>query len=154
MGREELTPEYLRGLHVPSLPPGVLHLRIGAPLLLMRNLDPQHGLCNGTRLTLLRACRNCLEVRIHGGDFDGQCRLLYRCALSTSTDLSFTLTRTQFPIKLGFAMTINKSQGQSCRYKIDLQHEVFTHGQLYVALSRTTATFPFSFPRTTLTGNF
>ena len=139
MGREELTPEYLRGLHIPSLPPGILRLRIGAPLLLMRNLDPQHGLCNGTRLTLLRTCRNCLEVRINRGGFDGQCRLLYRCALSTSTDISFTLTRTQFPAKLAFAMTINKSQGQSLHHVgIDLQHEVFTHGQLYVALSRTT----------------
>jgi hypothetical protein len=139
LGREELTAEYLRSLTIPSLPPGILHVRIGAPLLLMRNLDPQHGLCNGTRLTLLRAARNCLEVRINGGDFDGECRLLYRCALSTSTDISFTLTRTQFPIKLAFAMTINKSQGQSLHHVgIDLQHEVFTHGQLYVALSRTT----------------
>jgi hypothetical protein len=52
MGREELTPEYLRGLHIPSLPPGILRLHIGPPLLLMRNLDPQHSLGNGTRLTL------------------------------------------------------------------------------------------------------
>ena len=139
LGREEMTAEYLRSLTVASLPLGTLQLRIGAPLMLMRNLDPQHGLCNGTRMTLLRASRHCLDVRLSGGQFDGQCRLIYRCSLSTSEDLAFHLTRTQFPVKLAFAMTINKSQGQSLDHVgIDLRRQVFTHGQLYVALSRTT----------------
>ena len=139
LDREEQTAEYLRSLTIPSLPPGILHVRIGAPLLLMRNMDPRHGLSNGTRLTLLRAGRDFLQVRINGGDFDGECHVLYRCALSTgSTDISFTLTRTQFPVKLAFAMAIDKSQGQSLLHVgIDLQHEVFTHSQLYIALSRT-----------------
>jgi hypothetical protein len=78
-------------------------------------------------------------VRIIGGDFDRQHRLIYRCKLSTSEGLHFTLTRLQFPIRLAFAMTINKSQGQSLRYVgIDLRRPVFTHGQLYVAFSRST----------------
>jgi hypothetical protein len=109
LGQEEMTVEYLRGITLPSLPLGSLKLRIGAPLMLMRNLDPQHGLCNGTRMTLLRASRHCLDVRLNGGQFDGQCRLIYRCSLSTSEDLAFHLTRTQFPVRLAFAMTINKN---------------------------------------------
>jgi hypothetical protein len=45
----------------------------------------------------------------------------------------------QFPIRLAFAMTINKSQGQSLNHVgVDLCLPVFTHGQLYVALSRMT----------------
>ncbi len=37
-------------------------------------------------------------------------------------------------------MTINKSQGQSLKYVgLDLRVPVFTHGQLYVALSRATS---------------
>ena len=49
------------------------------------------------------------------------------------------LTRRQFPIRLCFAMTVNKSQGQSLKnVGLDLRSPVFTHGQLYVALSRTT----------------
>jgi ATP-dependent exoDNAse (exonuclease V) alpha subunit len=53
--------------------------------------------------------------------------------------LAFHLTRTQFPVRLAFAMTINKSQGQSLDHVgIDLRRQVFAHGQLYVALSRTT----------------
>jgi ATP-dependent exoDNAse (exonuclease V) alpha subunit len=55
------------------------------------------------------------------------------------SDLTFILARRQFPVRLSFAMTINKSQGQSVRHVgIDLRTPVFTHGQLYVALSRAT----------------
>jgi hypothetical protein len=85
------------------------------------------------------AARYCLEVRINGGEFDGQYRLIYRCKLATDKDLTFTLTRLQFPIRLVFAMTINKAQGQSLqRVGVDLRDPVFGHGQLYVAMSRTT----------------
>ena len=55
-------------------------------------------------------------------------------------ELPFILTRKQFPVRLCFAMTINKAQGQSLQnVEIDLRYEVFTHGQLYVALSRATS---------------
>lgn len=51
-------------------------------------------------------------------------------------DLPFTLRRIQFPIRLAFLVTINKSQGQTFdRVGIFLPSPVFTHGQLYVAFS-------------------
>lgn len=54
------------------------------------------------------------------------------------TDVPFKYKRLQFPIKLAFAITINRCQGQTLKIiGIDLQENVFTHGQLYVALSRT-----------------
>jgi hypothetical protein len=55
----------------------------------------------------------------------------------SENSLPFTLNRKQFPIKIAYAMSINRSQGQTLmRVGIYLPDSVFTHGQLYVALSR------------------
>lgn len=53
------------------------------------------------------------------------------------TDAPIQFKRLQFPIRLAFAMTINKSQGQSMKIcGLDLENACFSHGQLYVACSR------------------
>ena len=55
----------------------------------------------------------------------------------SDADLPFKLIRRQFPIRLAFAMSINKAQGQTIpNMGLYLPKPVFTHGQLYVALSR------------------
>jgi ATP-dependent DNA helicase PIF1 len=52
----------------------------------------------------------------------------------------FQFKRKQFPVRLSFAMTVNKAQGQTIpNASIYLPEPVFSHGQLYVALSRSTA---------------
>ncbi|GBM85993.1 hypothetical protein AVEN_147100-1 [Araneus ventricosus] len=52
-------------------------------------------------------------------------------------DMPFEFKRLQFPVRLAFAITINKFQGQSLRVAgINLETPCFSHGQLYVACSR------------------
>ena len=60
--------------------------------------------------------------------------------LYDETKLPFTLRQRQFPIRLCYAMTINKSQDQSLKEVIlYLPKPVSAHGQLYVVLSRVTS---------------
>jgi ATP-dependent DNA helicase PIF1 len=53
------------------------------------------------------------------------------------TYMSFGFKRLQFPVRLAFAMTINKAQGQSLQVcGLNLENPCYSHGQLYVACSR------------------
>ena len=134
--------EFLRSIDASGLPPGELRLKKGCPLILLRNLAPARGLCNGTRLTLQQATGRVLEVKILGGEHDGELAFIPRISLipSSQPGMTFRLRRRQFPVRLAFALTINKAQGQSVRHVgLDLHEPVFSHGQLYVALSRATS---------------
>ncbi|KAE8260490.1 hypothetical protein A4X13_0g301 [Tilletia indica] len=135
-------PETLATINPPGLPPHNLALKIGSPVMLLRNLDPSNGLCNGTRLMVTTIRNKVIEAQILTGAARHKGKTVFIPRIRNRTGdgvLPFVLDRLQFPIKLCFAMTINKSQGQSIqRVGIDLRYSAFAHGQLYVALSRTT----------------
>lgn len=134
--------EVLRSLDTSSFPPGELHLKVGCPIILLRNLSPVMGLCNGTRLIVIRISTRIIEAQILGGDHNGDIALIPRISLTSqgnSEELPFRIRRRQFPIKVALSLTINKSQGQSVKWVgLDLRAPVFAHGQLYVAISRAT----------------
>lgn len=136
-------PEYLRSLQASGLPLGELRLKVGCPIILLRNLAPAQGLCNGTRLIIIRLSPRVIEAQIIGGQFNGNLVFIPRITLNPTNsngEFPFRLSRRQFPVRLAFAMSINKAQGQSVKYVgLDLRVPVFTHGQLYVALSRSTS---------------
>ncbi|GFX62032.1 ATP-dependent DNA helicase [Trichonephila clavipes] len=79
---------------------------------------------------------NVIEATILTGKFKGEDVLLPRIPM-IPTDMPFEFKRLQFPVRLAFAMTINKEQGQSLQVcGLNLDNPCFSHGQLYVACSR------------------
>jgi ATP-dependent DNA helicase PIF1 len=59
--------EYINSIESGGFPDHSLKLKIGCPLILLRNLDPEKGLCNGTRLICRSIRRNIIEVTIATG---------------------------------------------------------------------------------------
>ena len=114
-------------------------LKAGMPLKLLRNVNPREGLCNGTRLIYDNTLYNKLiQCRIVGSE---RVVLIPRITfIPKPGDYPFEWQRRQFPVRIAFATTINKSQGQSLKnVGVWLRGQVFGHGQLYVACSRVSA---------------
>ncbi|KAG5588794.1 hypothetical protein H5410_049228 [Solanum commersonii] len=131
--------EYLNTLTPNGLPPHRLELKENAPIMLLRNLDPSNGLCNGTRMICRGFSQNVLQAEISSGHSATNHVFLPRIQLSPPENegYPFKFIRKQFPVRLCFAMTINKAQGQTIQnVGLYLPQHVFSHGQLYVALSR------------------
>ncbi|XP_073139053.1 uncharacterized protein [Henckelia pumila] len=134
--------EFLNSLTPNGMPPHRLVLKKNCTIMLLRNLDPSDGLCNGTRMVCLSFDSNVIHAEISIGQHTGKQVFIPRIPLSPAEneEYPFQFRRKQFPVRLCFAMTINKAQSQTIpNVGVYLPHSVFSHGQLYVALSRGTS---------------
>lgn len=137
--KHSYTVEKLNSMDPSSLPPHRLKLKVGTPVMALRNLSPKEGVCNGTRLI----CRSfkepdVIEAVIATGPNAGEIFRISRMdIISNERETVIPFRRNQFPIRLAFSMTINKAQGQTLDFVgLYLPEPVFDHGQLYTAFSR------------------
>ena len=138
----DFAPEVLNTLTLPGLPPHALRLKKNAIVMLIRNLDASSGLCNGTRLQVLRLGSAGVYAKIVSKNpFFGRCVCIPRINHTQSkSSFPFQVVRRNLPLRLAFCTTINKAQGATYEMcGVYLPRPVFTHGQLYVAFSRVRA---------------
>jgi len=118
-----------------------LRLKKGAQIMLIKN-DPDKRWVNGTLGEVSDLSNNCIKASIDNK--------VYEIPKAKWEKIKYTYNEKekkieeevmgsfeQYPIKLAWAITIHKSQGQTFdTVIIDLENGAFTHGQVYVALSR------------------
>ena len=132
--------EYLNILSLSGMPEHELKLKENTVVILLRNMDIKGGHYNGTRYLIkhIGQYRLVLHKLDSKKDDKNKVLILPRIHLRYGgTKFPFELVRLQFPIKIAFALTINRAQGQSAKKcGILLPMNVWTHGQIYVAFSR------------------
>lgn len=123
-----------------NLAPEKLHLKIGAQVMLTKNMDVSGGLCNGSRgvVTKISGDRTTISVKFLNGkeiEFD---KNPYKYMITDNNGKEKTrATRHQFPFILAYALTIHKAQGSSLDCAIvDAGNNIFEAHMTYVALSR------------------
>ncbi|RVE52772.1 hypothetical protein evm_002645 [Chilo suppressalis] len=134
--------EFLNSLNMPVLPSHEICLKIGIPIILLRNLRPPQ-ICNGTRLKVTQLQQNVIEAQILIGCGAGETIFIPRIPIIPN-NFPFQFKRTQFPVSVCYAMTINKAQGQTFRvvgvdlgnftYRMKVSNYILTGNSLKVTL--------------------
>lgn len=125
---------YLESHDDPGMAPPVLVLRRSDPVFLLRNLVTKSGLVKGRRGNVINIgpSGRAIQIRLAQGAEHTLPRICFKGRLN-----GLTFLRRQLPVRLAYAGTVHRAQGESLtRVVVDLCRMFWEHGQLYVALSR------------------
>ncbi len=138
----ELILEATRRTAHPGIPAHALTVKVHGVYRLMCNFAPDRGLVKNTRVVVMHIGRRIITVRILRGvagvsTVDAEDVLISRIPFTTVLESGHTLVRRQYPLAPAYATTFNSCQGLTLDVVgVDLTRPVFSHGQLYTALSR------------------
>ena len=129
--------EFFNTLCPSGMRPHTLQLRKDSITMLLRNLDPVKGHCNGTRYIIEHLHDHIIDATIACGPRAGKLTFILRIPMiSLDNIFPFHMKRKQFPVRPAFAITSNKAEGQTLSHVgIYLKPGFFSYGQLYVAIS-------------------
>ena len=106
------TTEFLNQMVTPNgFPHHKVRLKVGALVMVLRSIRGEPRLVNGTRCIVTDLHDTCIEADIVGGTYDGEPVIIHTIPLIQDRDFgitTFAVKRTQLPIRLSWAMTINK----------------------------------------------
>jgi hypothetical protein len=154
-------PEFLNSLSEPGIPPHELALKVGAICRLTRNFDASRGLTKNTRVIVRNLLRHTVEIetipcivaaKVVNAVFEPSTSVLHLIETIHRYDsiypglhnvhfqphgFNFIVQRKQIPLALCYATTFNGCQGLTVqKLGLDLRRPVFSHGQLYSAMTR------------------
>jgi hypothetical protein len=133
-----LATDNLQSIESANMPPHALTLRIGTPVMCMQNLDVANGICNGTTMIVEQLCANIVWVKVKTR-FGLRSHPIAPTRFIYSSN-GFKFTRTQLPIRVAFAVTINRAQGATYDYvALHATYPIWAHGMLFVAVTRVTS---------------
>lgn len=113
----DIDSENLRHMTPSGIPQHYLRVKVGAIMMLTTNLSVADGLCNGTRVQIVRIGTNILHCLILTGHRRGDVFELTKRRFEFGGDPeaphegAIKCERLQFPLRPGLAITIAKSQG-------------------------------------------
>lgn len=132
-----LSEEILNEATSKDAPPHRLKLAVNDVCYLLYSISRKDRLAKNTRVRILAIRQYSIRVQTCGDN--PTCHWIPRIRFKFSLRFgnAYQLTRTQFPLRLAYAVTINKSQGQEYdQVLFDVTEQPFAHGHSYVALSR------------------
>jgi len=128
----------LNSISKGTIPEHKMTLKVGSPVMLLRNLSVENGLCNGTIMRVEALGDTIIWCRKQDGSIEPIQKITFDEDQDDVGGVSFT--RYQFPLRLAYAITITKSQGGTYDFVgAHLTQECFSHGQAYTLFSRVTS---------------